>query len=184
MIRARKRQDELTRALQSLVNLDLMLLQIGWGHHSHDIQQYVGVFLEENRCLLLDSFLEFLAVSLWHTVPLLWRAPVRIVDREEHEVLVVPAERGVTHANVEPRDVDARNVMSPRELHQRVYGSWQIIQVPGMVHEGCLLGAGLRASIASLREATAESASWHISCILDARSWPHLILYHVPVALL
>lgn len=30
-----------------------------------------------------------------------------IVDREEHQVFIVPAESGILHSNVEPRLVDA-----------------------------------------------------------------------------
>lgn len=62
-------------------------------------------------------------------VPELWFAPVIVVNRVEHQVLVVPAERRELHAYVEPRDVDAGDVSGLRELHQRVRLLVQVIQV-------------------------------------------------------
>ena len=45
-------------------------------------------------------------------------APVRVINRVEHEVFVMPTEGGVAHADIEPGDVDAGDVMAPGELHQ------------------------------------------------------------------
>jgi hypothetical protein len=65
---------------------------------------------------------------------------VAVVDREEHEVLVVPAEGGILHAYVEPRDIYATDVLLTRELHETVDRVRQVVQVPGMVLVGGLVG--------------------------------------------
>ena len=39
-------QDELTRLLQSFVDLDALGLQVGWRDHRYDVEEDVGVLLE------------------------------------------------------------------------------------------------------------------------------------------
>lgn len=69
---------------------------------------------------MATRFLEFFAIALRHAVPLFGLSPVRVVDGVKHQVLVVPTERGVLHADVEPGNVDPTNVMLARKLHQTV----------------------------------------------------------------
>ena len=107
VVRPGHREHKLARPLQSLVHLDLLLFKVGRRDHSHDVQQYIWVFLEEKGDFLLDCLFELLAVALRHTVPLLGRAPVRIVDRVEHQVLIVPTKRRIAHTYVQPWDIDA-----------------------------------------------------------------------------
>ena len=72
--------------------------------------------------------------------------------------------------------------MPPRELHERVVGLGQIIQVPGVVRVRCLSRRQLLPGL-PLGEAAAELASWHICGVLDPSDGPHLVLDHVPVVL-
>ena len=46
MVGARQCQDELAWPLKGLVDLDFLLLKVGWRDHCDNIKQNVGVFLE------------------------------------------------------------------------------------------------------------------------------------------
>ena len=118
VVRAWHGQDVLARPLERLANPDVLLLEVGGRDHGHDVEENVRVFLEEYRLLLLNCLLKLFTVTLWHGIPLLGLAPVTVIYRVQHQVFIVPAESGVAHANVEPRDVDSADVVAARELHQ------------------------------------------------------------------
>ena len=91
-----------------------------------------------------------------------------VVDRVQHQVLVVPAERRVLHAHVQPRDVNAADVVDARELHQRVKLLRQVVQVPGMVHVMVL--PLVDHFLVRSAEARAKLARRHISSVLNPRA--------------
>ena len=131
-------QNVLARFLQCLVNLNLLLLEIGWRHHRYDVKKDVWVFLEKQSTFLLDSSLKLLSIVLRHAIPLLRLAPMCVIYRVEHQVFIMPAESRVAHANVEPGNVDARYVVAAWELHQRVERLWEVVQIPRMPFVGLL----------------------------------------------
>ena len=94
----------------------------------------------------------------------------------------MPAERGVAHANVEPGNVDPADVVSPWELHQRVFLLRQITQVP-RVFQVCLL---LRANhfLARPPKARPKFTSGDVCSIFDPHARTHVVFNHVPVLLL
>ena len=92
MVRAGKGEHELPWSLQRLVDLDSLRLQIGGAYHCYNIKQNVRILLEKEGALVLDGPLEVFPVALGHTVPELGLAPVAVIDRRQHQVLVVPAE--------------------------------------------------------------------------------------------
>ena len=53
-----------------------------------------------------------------------------VVDRVQHQVLVVPTECGVLHADVHPRDVDTRDVLDTWELKQGVFQMLHVREIP------------------------------------------------------
>ena len=61
-------------------------------------------------CIFAHRLLEEVSLVTWHPIPLFRLALPEIVDRVEEMVLVVPAEGGETHAHVEPRRNNARNI--------------------------------------------------------------------------
>ena len=104
-----------------------LLLKVCWGDHDHDVEEDVWVFLEKQVYLLLDCFFKLLSVAIRNAVPLLGFAIVTIVNRWQHEIFVMPAESRVFHSHIEPGNVNARDVVLPRKLHQRIVRMWQII---------------------------------------------------------
>lgn len=62
----------------------------------------------------------------WGTIPELWLAPVVVVNRIEHQILVVPTECAIFHANIKPRYVDTRNVFGSLKLHERIMCFMQV----------------------------------------------------------
>lgn len=134
MVRSWKRQDELTRLLKGLVDLDSALGEIGGGDHRDNVQQNVWVFLKDEAKLLLDCFFELFPVLVGNTVPHLRLTPMAVVDRVKHKVFVVPTESRILHSDVQPRNVDPTDVVLAGELHQRVELARKVVQVPWMVN--------------------------------------------------
>ena len=156
-----------------------LLLEVGGRDHDHDVQQDVWVFLEQEVHLLLDHFLELLSVTVRDAVPLLGLSPVGVVNGGEHEVLVVPAEGRVLHTNVEPGNVDPRDVVRPGELHQRVAGVREVVQIPRVV--GVLDLLVVDDLLARPAEARANFLGVQIRSILDPELFALLQVHHVPV---
>jgi hypothetical protein len=90
---------------------------------------------------------------------------VAVVDREKHQVLVVPTESSILHANVEPRHVYAAYVLFSGKLHETVDCVGEIVQVPGMVLVGSLVGMNNLLTFPT--EAGAKNFCLKISCILN-----------------
>lgn len=182
MVWARHREDILTRPLQCLEYLDLLLFKIGRRDHSNDVQQYIWVFLEEQWYFLLNGLFELFSVALRHTVPLFGLTPVRVIYREEHQVLIVPAEGRVAHPNVEPWYIYAGDVVAPWELHQWIEGLREVIQIPRMVEISLLILADY--PLTRSAKPRAKFTCGDISRIFDPGALANIILYHVPVTLL
>lgn len=104
-----------------------VLNEVRWRNHCDHVVQDVWVFFDKASQLLLAYFLKFLKVFFRHAVPLLWLSTVTVVDREEHQVFVVPAKSSVFHSYVEPRHIYTTNVMFSRKLHQTVGCIWQVV---------------------------------------------------------
>jgi hypothetical protein len=82
------------------------------------VQRHVVVYL-----------LELLRAVPRHAVPLLGGPEVQVADRVEVVVLVVPAEGGKQHADVQPRHVDAVDRRA-QVLQQRALGGGDVVQIP------------------------------------------------------
>lgn len=102
-----------------------------------------------------------------------------VVDREKHQVLVVPTESSILHANVEPRHVYAAYVLFSGKLHETVDCVGEIVQVPGMVLVGSLVGMNNLLTFPT--EAGAERRRRDISCILNLNDRFNLLVNHLPV---
>ena len=94
----------------------------------------------------------------------------------------MPAKRRVAHPNVQPGDVDARNVVTSGKLHQRVGRLAEVVKVPRVLTVGGLLWA--QNLLAWSTEGGAEFAGRDIRCVLNARTGPHIVLHHVPIPFL
>lgn len=105
-----------------------------------------------------------------------------IVDRVEHQVFVVPAEGSVFHAYVQPWQVYAINVLAPRELHQTVFVSAKVVQVPRVLLVKLLLR--VQYFLASFTKRRAKLTSRYVSSILHFKGFTSLIVHHLPVVFL
>ena len=94
----------------------------------------------------------------------------------------MPAEGRVLHTDVEPRNIDARDVMGPRELHQRVAGVRKVVQVPWVVGVFYLLVVD--DFLAGPAEARAIRLHVEIRGILDPELFSLLKINHAPIFLL
>ena len=76
----------------------------------------------EGRKLRFSDSLKLPSIGGWHAVPNLRAARVHVVEREQAQVLVVPAEAGVHHTQVQPRGCHSRysgfNTITSLELQQ------------------------------------------------------------------
>ena len=144
--------------------------------------QDVRILANQARQFLFASFFELFQVFLRDTVPELWLTPVTVVDRKEHQVLVVPAKSGIFHPNIHPRDIYTTNVLFPGELHQTVERVWQIVEIPRVILVGLLVRMDDLLSLSA--KAGAELSRGNVSCILDLNKWLDLVVYHVPVLFL
>ena len=104
-----------------------------------------------------------------------------VVNREQHQVFIVPAEGGILHTYVEPGNIYATNVLLSWKLHQTVERAGQIIQIPGMI----LIRSLVRVNdlLAFSSEAGAELRGRDVSCILNLHKGFHLLVDHSPVVL-
>jgi hypothetical protein len=176
---SRQCEDELARLLQCFVNFHSALSKVGWRDHGHDVHQNVRVLLEDHTKFLFDCLLELFAVRIRDAVPHLWLSPVAVIDGAQHQVFVMPAESGVLHADVEPRYVDAADVVLARKLHQRVGLIRQVVQVPGVVH--VLHLTSIHKLLAASSEARAELQRADVCCVLHTRLTTFAVLHLVPV---
>lgn len=116
MVRSWIGKHKLSRSLQRLEHPHSVGLQIRRRDHGCDIEQDVWILLEQEGALLFDHSVELLSVAFWHSIPQLWLTPVAVIDRGEHQVLVVPAECGELHPNIDPRHIDSRHIFNGLEL--------------------------------------------------------------------
>lgn len=150
--------------------------------HGDDAVQEVWVLFKKLCYFGLDSPFELFSVCLGYCIPHLSLSVVCIVHGREHQVLIVPAEGRVAHANIQPRNVYATDVLAPRELHEGVAPRWDVIEVPGVVQVFGL--AGVDDWLARTSEARAILVDPHIGCILDLVRRAGPMLHHVPITFL
>jgi hypothetical protein len=136
MVGAWEGEDVLSRHLEGLVHFHLLLLEVAWVDHGVYVQKDVGILFEKEEVLLLRCFLELFSLVLRDTVPELGLPPMVVVDGVEHQIFIVPAEGGVFHADVEPGDVDPRDVLYSGELKQRLGLAADVAQVPRVCDVG------------------------------------------------
>jgi len=103
---------------------------------------------------------------------------VRIVNRVEHQVLVVPAESCKTHADVQPGQVDAVNVCLPRELHQTVHVGGDVVQIPWMIQILELLW--MNYLLMFVAKARPKLTGGHVGGIFNLSVISNLIVNHLP----
>ena len=98
----RKRDDELSCALIHGVHSNASFLQLLRSQESDQLEEKVGLGLEELRHSFAHGGLEFLRVFTRDAVPCLGSTKVLIVGGVGVVVLVVPAESREDHANINP----------------------------------------------------------------------------------
>ena len=127
---------------------------------------------------MLASLLEFLHVALGNTVPLLRSAPMCIVNRVEHQVLIMPTESRIPHPNIQPWQVNSINVCLPWELHQAVDVGRDVVQIPRMIQILHLIW--MDHFLILVAKARSKLAGGDISCIFNLGVVADLIIYHLP----
>lgn len=113
---------------------------------------------------------------------MLGRAPMRIVDRIEHQILIMPAEGGEAHADIQPGQVDAVDVVLAWELHVAVALAGDVVEVPGVVQ--ILLLVRMYYLLILSAEATSVLRGRDVRCILDHRASALLVVHHLPKVVL
>lgn len=181
MVTAWEGQDELSWALQCLEHSHSVGLQVRWRDHRRHVVQDVRVLLEQEGALLLHDAVELLPVALGHTVPQLGLAKVAVVDRGEHEVLVVPAKGGVFHADVDPGHVDAGHIFHRLELKHRVSLALEVVEVPAVILEGIPAAVAVQL-VVSAAEAAAVFVGVEVGGVLHLDLLAHLVVDDVPIS--
>ena len=72
-------------------------------------------------------------MAFWNTIPQLWLPPMAVVYRVEHKILKMPAKGGEFLPNIEPRDINPRNIFLSGETHHREWLLVHIVEVPRVV---------------------------------------------------
>ena len=129
VVRLRIGDDKLVRTLVHRIHADALALRTLGAHHRHQLEQDLGVRVEQLRGRAPHRLLEFVRVRAGHTVPGLGLAPVLIVDRVGIVILVVPAEGREHHADVDPRHRHAADLRLDVP-QQRVAPDRQVVEVP------------------------------------------------------
>lgn len=80
-----------------------MFCEVARGDLYDDIQEKVGIVLVEAGQFLFSHSIKFLPVLRRYGIPDLGASAVHVIDGVEHDILVMPAERGVHHPKIHPR---------------------------------------------------------------------------------
>ena len=114
-------------------------------------------------------------MAFWNSIPKFGFTPVVVIDRGEHQVLKVPAKRGVFHPNVNPRNIDSAHIFESRNLKKRVWLLLEIRKVPWVVD------ISLITLLVPHSKSISKSFGIEVRCILYFDFLADLILDHVPV---
>ena len=71
-------------------------------HHCHQLVQQRRLLFEQIGRFRFDGLFKLVRIAPWYTVPRLCLAPVHVIDRIGIVILIVPAESGEEHADVDP----------------------------------------------------------------------------------
>ena len=105
-----------------------------------------------------------------------------VVDRVEHEIFIVPAEGGVLHPYIQPRQVYAIYIVGSGELHQTIRVAAEIVQVPGVLFVFLLVR--VYHFLAFVSESRPKLACGYVCSILYSHEITLLIIDHLPIIFL